>query len=519
MAWSIANHKLAVVGATVVLFGSGGLLTASAASSTTGSVLTPIVACRLFDTRVDASGIVQGGVRTQQVTGPNGDCNIPIEAVGVLMNVTVVNPSSSSFLTVWPSDAPQPTASSLNWVARQPATPNAVTSVLSSTGAVSFFNSQGSVDVIVDVSGYYTPAAVGTGGAGPAGPAGQPGAPGAAGAQGPPGAKGADGAAGANGTSNRISGAQIALLKWYEDPGRAATLPTSGNNPFGLAFDGTNVWIANSGSDSVSKMNPATGTMTETALPAGSLPLEVAFDGTNMWVTDNGTGKVSKIVASTGVKVGDFNTSLIPDVAISAPIGVAFDGTNVWVANDGKGTVSKINPATGAIISEFAVSTGSNAVDPTASEPTGVAFDGVDIWVTNNATGTVSKVDRATGTFTEFLTTVGPQSDPWGVAFDGTNIWVANGHTNDVSKIDPSTGAILTRVATGGTVASELAFDGANIWVSNGTSSNVSKIYAEGAVLVATVLTGLDPQGLAFDGRNMWVANLGTPFTVSRLIP
>src|SRR3954451_22960115 len=122
MAWSIANHKLAVVGATVALFGSAGLLTASAASSTTGSVLSPIVACRLFDTRIDASGIVQGGVRTQQVTGPNGDPNTPIEAFRVLMNVCVATPASSRFLPVWPSHPPQPTPSTLTWGPREPAT-------------------------------------------------------------------------------------------------------------------------------------------------------------------------------------------------------------------------------------------------------------------------------------------------------------------------------------------------------------------------------------------------------------
>jgi len=509
MAKAILSSKLATVGAAVLLLGSGGILTASAATPASTSVLTSIVPCRLFDTRADGGSIAAGKIRTQAVVGQNGDCSIPSDAVGVLMNVTVVNATASSFLTVWPADATKPTASSLNWVAAQPATPNAVTSALSANGAINFFNLQGSVDVIVDVNGYYTPAPVG------AGPAGPPGPPGATGLQGPAGAPGTNGV---NGTPNRISTAQIALLKWYQDPGRAATFPTADSNPFGLAFDGTSIWIANSGSDTVSKMNPATGAMTQTALPSGSLPLEVAFDGTNIWVTDNGTGQVSKIVAATGVKVGDFNTSLIADVTTSAPLGVAFDGTNIWVANNGKGTVSKIAPATGAIVAEFPSSLGRGAVAAADSEPTGVAFDGTNIWVTNNATGTVSRINRANGAFTEFLTSTGPQSTPWGVAFDGTNIWVANGTTNDVAKMDPVTGAI-TSVATGGTLPLEVAFDGTNIWVSNGTSANVSKIYAGGGVLVATDSTGLDPQGVVFDGTNVWVANSGTPFTVSRLVP
>ena len=499
--------------AVALLLGSGGLLTASAASPSTGSALVSIVPCRLLDTRVDGSSIGAGATRNQPVTGANGDCAIPTDAIGVLMNVTIVNPTASSYLTVWPADRALPTASNLNWVAGQAPTPNVVSSALSATGSIGIFNNVGTVDVIVDVNGYYIPASSGSGPAGPPGLAGAPGAPGAAGAQGPA------GPSGANGTPNRISNAQIAQLKWYQDPGRANTFAAGGANPFGVAFDGTSIWIANSGSDNVSKMNPATGTMTPTALPVGSLPLEVAFDGTNIWVTDNGSGKVSKIVAATGVKVGDFNTSLIANVAVSAPIGVAFDGTNIWVANDGKGTVSKINPATGAIVAEFPTSTGRGAVLAADSEPTGVAFDGSNLWVTNNATGTVSKLNRADGTFTEFLTTTGQQSTPWGVAFDGTSIWVANGTTNDVSKIDPATGVILTRVNTGGTLPQEIAFDGSSIWVGNGNSSNVSKINPGGGVVLSTVSTGLDPQGIVFDGTNVWVANSGTPFTISRLLP
>ena len=482
-------------GAVVLLVVSGGLFTASAAPVATPSVLTTIVPCRLLDTRSDASSLGTGVTRTQAVTGTNGDCVIPPDAIGAVMNVTIVNPTASSFLTVWPADQPKPTASSLNWVAGQPPTPNAVTAALSATGAISIFNLQGRVDVIVDVTGYYTPATTGSG------PAGPPGAPGPAG---PPGKDGV------SGSSNRISNAQIALLKWYQDPAKAGTFPTAGNRPLGGAFDGTNIWIANSLSDSASKMNPATGTMTQTALPTGSIPFEVAFDGTNIWVTDNGIGKVSKITAATGVKVGDFNTSTIAPIAGSGPLGVAFDGTDLWVANSVTGTVSRMNPSTGAIIAEFHTSTVAD------SGPTGVAFDGTNVWVTNNTVGTVSKIDRGTNTPTEFPTNP-TTGQPWGIAFDGTSIWVANDGPDDVAKIDPATGNILARFSTGGNLPQEVAFDGAHVWVSNFSSANVSKI--DPATLVAnTVATGTNPQGVVFDGTNVWVVNSGSS-SISRLLP
>jgi PPE-repeat protein len=56
---------------------------------------------------------------------------------------------------VFPADASKPLASSLNWVAGQAATPNAVTSDVSADGKVSFFNNSGSVNVIADIVGYF----------------------------------------------------------------------------------------------------------------------------------------------------------------------------------------------------------------------------------------------------------------------------------------------------------------------------------------------------------------------------
>jgi hypothetical protein len=72
-----------------------------------------------------------------------------------VLNVTVTNTGKSSFLTVWPTTATRPTASDLNWVANQ-TMPNLVVVKLGADGAVQVFNAAGSVDVVVDVSGWYS---------------------------------------------------------------------------------------------------------------------------------------------------------------------------------------------------------------------------------------------------------------------------------------------------------------------------------------------------------------------------
>ena len=72
------------------------------------------------------------------------------------MNVTVVNPTGGSFLTVWPTNLSRPLSSNLNWISGQGPTPNQVTSALSPSGSISIFNNTGTVDVIVDITGYIT---------------------------------------------------------------------------------------------------------------------------------------------------------------------------------------------------------------------------------------------------------------------------------------------------------------------------------------------------------------------------
>ena len=84
----------------------------------------------------------------------------------LVLNVTATDATAPSFLTVWPDGAPQPLASDLNFEAGQ-TVPNLTVAKLSSTRAFDVFNLQGSVDVVVDVFGFY-------GGVAPAPPAALP---------------------------------------------------------------------------------------------------------------------------------------------------------------------------------------------------------------------------------------------------------------------------------------------------------------------------------------------------------
>jgi hypothetical protein len=156
---SLWRSRWAALGAAVaVSLGAGGLSIAGALTSSPSS-FTPVTPVRVFDTRTGTGGVPvapvgPGGQLDVTVGGTNG---IPTGATAVVLNVTVVDGTASSFLTVWPTGDARPTASSLNWTTSA-ATPNAVTVGLGTGGKVSFYNLAGTVNVLADVVGYYTPA-------------------------------------------------------------------------------------------------------------------------------------------------------------------------------------------------------------------------------------------------------------------------------------------------------------------------------------------------------------------------
>lgn len=185
-----------------------GVAATSFALGSSASVLVPITPCRLVDTRPGpeqrgprATPAGAGEILTFAVWGANGDCDIPSTATAIASNVTVVNPTAASYLTVYPADAARPLSSNLNWTSTSQPTPNQVTVGLSATGAVSLYNLTGSIDVIIDLVGYYEPAPTGGGATGPAGAAG------------PAGASGAEGPAGAAGPSGPIYGRPLVTLE------------------------------------------------------------------------------------------------------------------------------------------------------------------------------------------------------------------------------------------------------------------------------------------------------------------
>nr|MDT0520172.1 hypothetical protein [Streptomyces sp. DSM 41633] len=121
-----------------------------------GSRFVPHGPSRFLDTR-DGTGakkerVGPGGVVTLQVAGVKG---IPATGVtAVVMNVTAVYPTEAGHVMVYPNGQATPKVSNLNFAPGQ-IVPNLVT-VPVVNGKVDLRNNAGSVDLIADVTGYYT---------------------------------------------------------------------------------------------------------------------------------------------------------------------------------------------------------------------------------------------------------------------------------------------------------------------------------------------------------------------------
>jgi IPT/TIG domain len=118
----------------------------------------PITPFRLLDTRNTGGSIGPGVSRPLQVTGV-GSAPLPPSATAVVLNVTAVSGSASSLLSLYPYGTLRPNAANLNFPAHT-VIGNLVTVSLglhSAQGWVNIYNALGSVNVVVDVEGYFTP--------------------------------------------------------------------------------------------------------------------------------------------------------------------------------------------------------------------------------------------------------------------------------------------------------------------------------------------------------------------------
>ena len=217
---------------------------------------------------------------------------------------------------------------------------------------------------------------------------------------------------------------------------------TVGTGPNGIAVtaDGSNIYVANYFSNTVSVFNTQTRIEGQNSpITVGTHPTGVAIgtnsQGTFAYITNYGSGGAGTVTV--------INTSNNQEISSGSPItvgngpfGIALNtaGTLAYVANSLDSTVSVIDTETASVIKTITLAPPTSGVDT----PEGIAVgpDGT-VYVTNYDAGTVSALDAA-NSYAETTIDVGSASGPIGIDVNaaGTLVYVGNRRGFTMSVID-----------------------------------------------------------------------------------
>jgi sugar lactone lactonase YvrE len=277
-----------------------------------------------------------------------------------------------------------------------------------------------------------------------------------------------------------------------DDTGTAARFAL----PCGITTDGTNLYVADAYNFSIRKVVIATGevtTMAGTADTFGSTdgtgaaarffyPSGITTDGTNLYVADTGNNTIRKVVIATGVvttlagTAGSYGSTdgAGEAASFSGPHGITTDGTNLYVADTLNCTIRKVVIATSVVTTVagnagFFGSTDGTGAEARFSYPYGITTDGTNLFVADTSNHTIRQVVIATGVVTTLAGTAGSSDStdgtgtaarfiyPSDITTDGTNLYVADTFNCTIRKVVITTGVVTT---VAGTAGSEGSTDG-----------------------------------------------------------
>jgi sugar lactone lactonase YvrE len=266
-----------------------------------------------------------------------------------------------------------------------------------------------------------------------------------------------------------LATSQVTTLAGTAGAGRGSTdglgSAASFYDPESVATDGTNLYVADAGNSTIRKIVIGTGQVTTLAGTAGATGSTdgigsaarfngaegVATDGTNIFVADSGNSTIRQIVIATGqvttIAGVAGKTGSADGIGIAAlfndPESLATDGSNIYVTDSGNNTIRRIVIATGQVTTLAGTpgTTGSSDGIGAAARfngPVGVTTDGISLYVTDYFNETIRVIDLATGQVTTHAGLTGATgavdaagSDarffgPIGIVFVGNAVYIAD---------------------------------------------------------------------------------------------
>jgi YVTN family beta-propeller protein len=176
-------------------------------------------------------------------------------------------------------------------------------------------------------------------------------------------------------TANEASSVSIvtpgASLPWT-----VTTVTTGFNNPLGALYDGGNIWITDFNAGTLLKLDNA-GAILQT-VTVGFHPWAPAFDGTSIWVPNSGSNSVSVVRVSSGAVLATLTGN-----GLNGPLSAAFDGQRVLVTNNSNNSVSVWKAANLSALGFVGTGAG--------TQPFGACSDGVNFWIALDGTNQLAR--------------------------------------------------------------------------------------------------------------------------------
>jgi YVTN family beta-propeller protein len=220
--------------------------------------------------------------------------------------------------------------------------------------------------------------------------------------------------------------------------------------PAGIAFAGNSIWIADYGRGVAVQMSMSGAVLQ--SVPVGAGPFAIAFNGTQVWVANETSNTVTVINGANGAVVATYPTGI-------TPVGIECDGVHMWIANSNSNTLVEMN-FDGSTVATFSVS------DPTS----GLAWDGVRMWVSSFG-GSVVGIRSEDGTT---LGPIAVGAGTQGIAYNGVDwVYVAGLQTNTVTVVRITDGKIIATLPVGSEPVAVM-FTGINVLVTNSLGNSVS---------------------------------------------
>lgn len=139
--------------------------------------------------------------------------------------------------------------------------------------------------------------------------------------------------------------------------------------PRGIIFDGSDIWVTDFQADKLYKLD-SKGAILQ-SITVGDSPVYPIFDGTNIWVPNGVSQSITVVRASTGTVLASLTGN-----GLSGPNQAAFDGERILVTNSSGASVSLWKATDFTPLGSF--STG-------ASGAFGACSDGIKFWVTGGS--------------------------------------------------------------------------------------------------------------------------------------